>query len=98
MNIRQMKSFSGGAVSRRAHADEEYGLISETASMLLFSDNPEQIIEKICVRLMDFLGCQVFLNYLETEDGEKFYLNSSRGFSTGQAERAAGLHPETFLS
>jgi PAS domain S-box-containing protein len=55
------------------------GLLAETASLLLSSTRPEHLVEDICNRIMVYLDCKVFLNYLVDERAGRLHLNSYAG-------------------
>jgi GAF domain-containing protein len=61
--------------------------VSEFAGRLLSSENPQQIIELLCLKVMKFLNCDVFLNYLIDPDRNSLVLTTYSGIS-GKAARA----------
>ncbi|MBP1762624.1 MAG: histidine kinase with domain, partial [Firmicutes bacterium] len=78
--------------SRRIETDllkynERLELLSYTASRLLASDKPQQIVEELCLRVMQFLDCQAFFNFLVDETAGCLHLNA-----------CAGIPPETARS
>ena len=54
-------------------------LLSATARQLLTSDQPEQIVQTICERVMAHLDCHVFFNYLIDEEEQRLHLNAYAG-------------------
>jgi PAS domain S-box-containing protein len=58
---------------------ERIDIISETASKFLFTDDPQQVLEALCKRVMEHLGCDVFFNFLTDEGKECLRLNSYAG-------------------
>lgn len=61
-------------------------ILSEIAEKLLSSDKPQHIIDDICMRVMEFLGCQIFLNYLSNDDCIRLHLNAFKGISWNAAK------------
>jgi len=58
---------------------ERLNIISDTASRLLFSADPREVIEDLCNRVMEHLDCQVFFNFLVDDEKDCLQLNSYRG-------------------
>jgi signal transduction histidine kinase len=58
---------------------EKAEILYEVTEELLKSDRPQEIVEKVCARVMKFLKCDVFLNYLIDEEYRKLYLNACCG-------------------
>lgn len=63
-------------------------LLSDTAAHLLESNNPQEVVEDLCRKVMAFLDCQVFFNYLVDEHAERLHLNACAGISK-EAVRAS---------
>jgi PAS domain S-box-containing protein len=80
---------------RAEKAKEEYfnrlGLLSDTASRLLLSQRPENIVEEICRKVMTYLDCHVFLNYLVDEQKQRLRLNAYAGISEQAAREIQWL-------
>ena len=64
--------------------NERLEILSYTAGHLLVSDKPQQIVEELCRRVMKFLDCQAFFNFLVDEAAGRLHLNA-----------CAGIPPET---
>lgn len=60
-------------------SNERFELLSEAASTILSSETPEKIVETICKKVMDYLDCDVFFNYLLDEKGQRLHLNAYSG-------------------
>lgn len=58
---------------------EKAEILYEVTDKLLKSIHPQDIIEELCEKVMKFLGCDMFFNYLADEQEMKLHLNSSRG-------------------
>lgn len=54
-------------------------LLAYTASRLLASNNPQQIVEEICLKVMEFLDCDAFFNFLADEASGRLHLNACAG-------------------
>jgi PAS domain S-box-containing protein len=54
-------------------------ILSETASRLLASENPQNLINELCLKVMHFLDCQVFFNYIIDKNYGKLHLNAYNG-------------------
>lgn len=54
-------------------------LLAETSSLLLMSDSPQQIVEELCRKVMEFLDCHAFFNFLVDEEAGRLRLNACAG-------------------
>ena len=68
-------------------AEERLRLHSQVASELLASDNPQQIVDFLCRRVMDHLDCHVFFNFLADEEHNRLRLNAYAGVSEETARQ-----------
>ena len=59
--------------------NERLELLSYTTSRLLASDKPQQIVEELCLKVMAFLDCQAFFNFLVDEAAGRLHLNACAG-------------------
>ena len=64
--------------------NERLEILSYTAGQLLVSDKPRQLVEELCRKVMVFLDCQTFFNFLVDEFNGRLHLNA-----------CAGIPPET---
>ncbi len=62
-------------------------LLADAARLLLSAEKPEQIVPVVGKRLMEFLGCRTFFNYLIEPGGERMQLNAFAGISPEDAAR-----------
>ena len=62
-------------------------ILSSTASQLLAVDDPQEVVNELCKRVMDSLGCQVFFNFLVDEDEGRLHLNASAGIPDEEARQ-----------
>ena len=58
---------------------ERLDIVSNTASQLLFSSEPQRIVETLCRRVMEHLDCQVFFNFLVDDTKNCLRLNAYAG-------------------
>ena len=65
---------------------ERQEILSDTASRLLVSENPKKIVNELCIRVMNFLGCHVFINYMVDENAGKLHMNAFSGISDKRAK------------
>lgn len=82
-------------ITERKQAEEELRksnrrleILAETAGRLLISGRPQAIINELCRKIMNHLGCQVFFNYLVDEQRGCLQLNAWEGISD---ETAGGI-------
>ncbi|MDX9821007.1 MAG: PAS domain-containing protein, partial [Syntrophales bacterium] len=54
-------------------------ILSLVSSRLLASDNPQGLVEELCRKVMGFLDCQAFFNYLADDKLGKLHLNACAG-------------------
>lgn len=59
--------------------NERLNILSETAGRLLESPNPQQIIDELCLKVMNFLECDIFVNYMLDQNIGKLHLNACGG-------------------
>ncbi len=80
---------------RMAHAlrrnNERLDILSQTVSSLLSSDNPQKIVNGFCLKVMHFLDCHVFFNYLFDEQKEKLHLNAYAGIPENEIKKIEWL-------
>jgi signal transduction histidine kinase len=63
-------------------------LLAETASQLLASVSPQQVVESICRKVMNFLDCDVFFNFLVADkQNGVLHLNACAGIPEEEARR-----------
>ncbi len=72
-------------------SNQRLDLLAETASRLLATDSPETVVDSLCQKVMEFLDCQVFFNYLCYEDEERLHLNAYAGIPEEEARRIEWL-------
>lgn len=68
---------------------ERLEIISDTASRLLMSEEPQKVVEALCRKVMKHLDCDAFFNYLVDEQRNCLRLNAYAGIPE---ETARELH------
>lgn len=66
-------------------------LLVESISQLLTSQDPQQVIESLCSRVMEFLDCQVFFNFLVDDSHCRLCLNACAGIPKEDEEKIRWL-------
>ena len=66
-------------------------LLAESASRLLASEAPQEVVDTICPKVMEFLDCDVFFNFLRDERRERLHLNAWAGIPAEEAKRIEWL-------
>jgi len=61
------------------HNNHRLDVLSETAGRLLASSNPQEIIDELCLKVMQFLNCDIFVNYMIDQETGKLRLNVCSG-------------------
>jgi PAS domain S-box-containing protein len=78
-------------VTARKRAEQRTDLLAETASHLLQSESPQRIVDGLCRRLMAFLDCEVFFNFLVDEAAGQLHLNACAGVPEAEARKIEWL-------
>lgn len=68
-----------------------FELLAHAAGELLQAPEPQKIVEALCRRVMAYLGCQAFFNFLADEAAGKLRLNAYSGISEEEAHRIRWL-------
>ena len=59
--------------------NERLEILSATAGRLLASDQPQRLVEELCTRVMRFLDCDAFFNFIVDEGAGRLHLNACAG-------------------
>ncbi len=73
-------------VLRRSH--ERAQILADAISQLLYSDAPQAVIQSLGERVMEHLGCHLFLNYVVDQEEDCLLLNACSGIPD---EAVAGI-------
>jgi two-component system CheB/CheR fusion protein len=68
-----------------------FELLTVTAGELLQSAEPQKVVESICRKVMEYLDCHAFFNFLVDENAEKLRLNAWAGIPEEEARRIEWL-------
>ncbi|MDD5640887.1 MAG: PAS domain S-box protein [Syntrophales bacterium] len=60
-------------------------LLADTAGQLLASASPQEVVDGLCRKVMDFIGCDVCFNFLLDEQAERLHLHTCAGISPEEA-------------
>lgn len=71
--------------------NERLEIMSYTAGRLLVSDKPRQIVEELCRKVMIFLDCEAFFNFLVDEAAGRLRLNAYAGIPPETAQQIEWL-------
>lgn len=70
---------------------EKAEILYEVTGKLLASDRPQEIVEELCLRIMKFLKCDAFFNYLIDEEKMCLHLNACAGIPKEIAQEIESL-------
>ena len=60
-------------------------ILAESARLLLSAEKPERIVQTVGERVMQYLHCHTFFNYLIEEGGQRMRLNAYAGITPDEA-------------
>ncbi|HWU38963.1 MAG TPA: GAF domain-containing protein, partial [Candidatus Acidoferrum sp.] len=73
-------------------SNQRLDLLAETAGRLLAADSPQEVVESLCLKVMKFIHCDEFFNFLVAPDQEGIlHLNAYAGISEEEAQRLERL-------
>jgi len=85
-------------ITQRKRAEEELRwakeraeILSHTSGQLLASSRPQEIVDELCNRVMDFLDCHAFFNYLADDEVMRLRLNAFAGIPEETARQIEHL-------
>ena len=92
ITARKRMDLERAASERALRASEaRFKLLSDSASLLLSTDDPRRVVSTLCREVMEHLGCQVFFNYLADPGARQLHLNAYAGISEAEASRIQRL-------
>lgn len=71
-------------ITELKRAEQQFRILSETAGDLLAAERPQEIVDKLCMKVMSYLDCHVYFNFLVDANRGQLRLNAY-----------AGIQPET---
>jgi len=60
-------------------SNQRLDLLAQTASQLLKSDSPQDMVDYLCRKVLAYLNCDAFFNYLVDEEKQRLHLNACGG-------------------
>jgi DNA-binding response OmpR family regulator/GAF domain-containing protein/nitrogen-specific signal transduction histidine kinase len=79
------------AMEEQGRALRRFALLAQVSGQLLRSDELEKVVQDLCEQVMEYLGCQVFFNYLIDNNSTQLHLNAYTGISKDDAYRIRHL-------
>jgi PAS domain S-box-containing protein len=73
-------------------SEERLRLLAETAEVLLRSESPQTVVNALCRRVMDFIDCDAFFNYLIHPSAGRLRLNACAGIPEDEVRRIEWLN------
>ncbi len=74
-----------------ARYNEGIELLNYASSRLLASDQPQKMIEELCLKVMKYLGCHIFFNFLVDQADGRLHLNAYAGIPPESAHEIEWL-------
>lgn len=72
-------------------SNQQLDLLADMAGQLLMSESPQKAVVTLCKRVLDFLGCDVFFNYLIENKQQRLHLNAWSGIHDEDVEKLRWL-------
>ena len=66
-------------------SNQRLDLMAETAGRLLTAVAPQEVVDTLCRKVMEFLDCDLFFNFLVTGDPKQLHLNAYAGITEEEA-------------
>ncbi len=82
---------ASGSEDALRESEARFKLLSETAGLLLASENPQGIVNDLCRQVMELLDCHAFFNFLVDEPAGKLHLNAWGGIPEEEARKIEWL-------
>jgi PAS domain S-box-containing protein len=73
------------------HANQRLDLMASTAGRLLMSDSPQRVVDDLCKKVMAFLDCHTFFNFLVDDQTGRLHLNACAGIPEEEVKRIEWL-------
>ena len=85
------------AGQKQKRAERRLDLLAKTASQLLESSSPQTVVDSLCRKVLEFLDCQIYFNYLVDDTQRSLYLNAYEGIPEVEARKISrmdfGINP-----
>jgi two-component system cell cycle sensor histidine kinase/response regulator CckA len=72
-------------------SNQRLELLAETSSLLLRSDSPQEVIDSLCQKVLVFLNCDTFFNYIVDHEKQRLHLNACNGIPQEDVQRMEWL-------
>ncbi len=72
-------------------SEARFKLLSDSASLLLSTDDPQAVVSRLCHEVMEHLDCQAFFHFLADPVAAKLHLNACAGIPDAEARRIERL-------
>jgi PAS domain S-box-containing protein len=72
-------------------SNQRFELLAETASRLLAAEQPQQVVEDLCRKVMNYLDCNTFFNFLADDTAGRLHLNACAGIPADEARKIEWL-------
>jgi PAS domain S-box-containing protein len=72
-------------------SNQRLEILSEIAARLLAAEEPQRIVESLCGKVMAYLDCQAFFNFLVDERAGRLHLNACAGIPAEAAKQIEWL-------
>ncbi|MDD5730869.1 MAG: PAS domain S-box protein, partial [Candidatus Omnitrophica bacterium] len=73
------------------NSSRRFELLSQTANKLLQTKEPGNLVDELCRKVMEYLDCQVFFNFLVDEKSGRLHLNAWGGIPEEEAKKIRWL-------
>jgi two-component system CheB/CheR fusion protein len=78
-------------ITERKRGEQRLNLLAETAGELLKTDSPQELVDRLCRNVMEFLDCQAFFNFLADERTGRLRLNACAGIPEEEKQKIEWL-------
>jgi signal transduction histidine kinase len=78
-------------ITARKRDEERACLLADAVGQLLQAEAPQRIVHELCEKVMAFLDCQAFFNFLVDEQSKRLRLNAWAGISKEEAGKMEWL-------
>lgn len=75
----------------REHSERRADLLAETSAQLLTTAAPQTVVDSVCRKVIEFLDCQFFFNFLVDEPAGGLRLNACAGIPQIEARKIEHL-------
>mgnify|MGYP002478186798 CR=1 FL=1 len=72
-------------------SNQRLDLLVETGRILLESESPQEVVDLLCRKVMAFLGCDTFFNYIVDHENRRLHLNACGGIQEDDMKKMEWL-------